>query len=136
MKETARFPAEKCEEIKVGIFGAVDWLSCAYPLQVPILRMAALPSFREPRFVEAIVDAHLQTDSTLFFREAIALGYPCLDRSRLRNLATEVFDNVPDFVQRVIYQAVKSHAGLGAAEKRPLLKNMKQKTDDWFIDQL
>jgi len=38
VKEADRFTPEKCEEIKVAVYGAVEWLECAYPLQVPILR--------------------------------------------------------------------------------------------------
>lgn len=133
VKETDRFSQEKCEQIKAAVFDAVEWLKCAYPLQVPVLRISSHPSFREPKFVQAIVDGHLQTDSMLFYREAISLGYPCLDRARLRKLAIDVFENVPDFVRRAIYCAVKNCEGLSDDEKRPLLRNMKQHADDWFI---
>jgi hypothetical protein len=133
VKEFSRFSPEKCDEIKSAVFGAVDWQRCAYPLQVPILRVAGHVSFREPKFVQAIVDAHLQTDSMLFYREAISLGYPCLDRPRLRKLAIDVFDNVPDFVRRAIYFAIQDHPVLSDDEKRPLLKNMQPRADDWFI---
>lgn len=136
VKEAERFDGDKCAEIKTAIFDAFDWSKCAYPLQIPIIRVAAHPSFFEPRFVRAIVDQHLQTDNVLFFREAISLGHPCLDRARLRNLAMEVFWNVPQFVQRAIYAAIKGHTGLSEDEKRPLLKTMKQHAADWFIDQI
>ncbi len=133
VKEYAHFSAEKCAETKVAIFDSLDWLGCAYPLQVPVLRIAAHPSFRETKFVQSIVDGHLQTDCLLFYREAISLGYPCLDRPRLRALAMDMFQNVPNFVQRSIYRAITKHEGISADEKRPLLKNMKQHADDWFI---
>jgi hypothetical protein len=133
IKESEKFSAEKCDEIKKTVFESVDWLKCAYPLQVPILRVSGHPSFLEPIFVRSIVDSHLQTDNMLFYREAISLGSPCLDRPRLRKLALDVFENVPDFVRRAIYCAIKNHAGLSEDEKRPLLKNMKQHADDWFI---
>ncbi|KGB82502.1 hypothetical protein JT55_07535 [Rhodovulum sp. NI22] len=136
VKEEEKFDEGKCAEIKTAVFDSFDWSSCAYPLQVPIIRVAAHPSFSEPRFVRAVVDGHLQTDNMLFFREAISLGYPCLDRARLRNLAMEVFGNVPQFVQRAIYAAIRDHVGLSEDEKRPLLTNMKQHAADWFIDQL
>ncbi len=134
VKEADRFDTDKCAEIKAAVFDSVDWLRCAYPYQVPIIRISAHPSFTEPRFVCAIVDGHLQRDSMLFYREAISLGYPCLDRARLRRLAIDVFESVPPFVGRAIYSAVKSHPSLPEDEKRPLLKNMKQRTDDWFIN--
>lgn len=136
IREADKFDSNKCAEIKAAVFDSFDWSSCAYPLQVPIIRVASHQSFYEPRFVRAIVDGHLQTDNMLFFREAISLGNPCLDRARLRNLAMEVFGNVPQFVQRAIYAAIRDHGGLADDEKRPLLKNMKQHADDWFIDQL
>lgn len=136
VKETDQFDSLKCEEIKRTVYGAVDWLKCAYPLQIPILRMSADPAYREPSFAQAIIDGHRQIDSMLFFREAISLGYPSLDRARLRILATEVSLNVPDFVRRAIYHAVKNHKGLTEAERRPLLKNMKQYAEDWFIQHI
>ena len=135
-KEAERIDPQRCEDVKEAIFDKIDWLKCAYPLQIPILRIASHPSFRDPRFVTAIVDAHLQTGSIVFFREAIALGSQCLDRSRIRKLALDVFPNTPDFVRRTIYSAVKNHGGLSDDEKPPLLKNMKQQTEDWFIERL
>lgn len=136
VKEADKFSPETCLEIKACVFDSFDWSRGAYPLQVPIIKVAAHPSFFEPRFVRAVVDGHLQTDNMIFFREAITLGYPALDRARLRNLAMEVFGNVPHFVQRAIFAAIRDHTGLSIDEKRPLLKNMSQQADDWFIDRL
>lgn len=136
VKEAERFSADKCEEIKGAVFGAMDWQKCAYPLQVPILRISGHHSYREPMFMHAIVDGHLQTDSMIFFREAISLGYRCLDRPRLRTLSIDVFENVPDFVRRAIYCAIKNHEELSDDEKRPLQKNMRQHTDDWFFNHI
>lgn len=87
-------------------------------------------------FVRAIVDGHLQSDNMLFYREAISLGSSCLDRDRLRKLAMETFLNVPVFVRRAIYFAVKSHGSLSEEEKRPLLRSMLQQADDWFIERI
>jgi retron-type reverse transcriptase len=134
VKEYSHFSSEKCKAIKGAIFKSVDWIDCAYPFQVPIIRLSAHSSFREPKFVHAIVDRHLQTDCMLFYREAISLGSPCLDRARLRTLAMDVFQNVPDFVQRSIYRAVQKHEGLTDDEKRPLLRNVKHSAGDWFIN--
>ncbi len=136
VKEHAMFDQSKRQEIKYALFDLVDWTKCAYPLQVPIIRIAAHPAFLEPKFVRSIVDGHLQSDCMLFYREAISLGYPCLDRSRLRALAMDVFQNVPEFVQRSIYCAVNKHQGFTEEEKRPLLKNMKQCADDWFVERI
>lgn len=133
VKESGHFSKEKCDEIKNAVYGAVDWPKCAYPLQVPILRLSAHDSFKEPRFVQTIIDEHRHSDCMLFYREAISLGYPCIDRARLRTLAKEVYSDVPDFVRRTIYNAVKNHSGLAASEKRPLLKNMEIYASDWFI---
>lgn len=132
-KEHEKFSPEKCQEIKHAVFGAVDWAKCAYPLQVPVLRISGLASFQDSTFVRAVVDGHLQSDSMLFYREAISLGAPCLDRARLRKLAIDIFPNVPDFVRRSIYSAIKNHEALTDDEKRPLLKNMVHHAEDWFM---
>lgn len=136
VKEFEQFTDAKRKEIASAVFSSVDWLKGSYPLQVPILRISGHPAYLDPTFVRAIVDAHLQTDNMLFYREAISLGAQGLDRARLRNLAMDVFGNVPDFVRRAIYCAVKSHIGLSDAEKRPLLKNMEQYAEDWFIERI
>lgn len=133
VKEADKFSPEKCEEIKSTVFGGLDWDKCAYPLQVPILRLSGISNFSEPSFVRTIVDRHLQSDNMLFYREAICLGASCLDRARLRKIAMDVFPNVPNFVRRAIFHAVKYHDALSNDEKRPLLKNMEQHSDDWFI---
>ena len=133
VKESEKFDQKKREEIRYVVFEAVDWLKCAYPLQVPIIRISAHPAFMETRFAQSIVDGHRQKDNMLFYREAISLGYPCLDRSRLRTMAIDVFLNVPNFVKRAIYYAIKNHEGLSEEERKPLLRNMKQHADDWFI---
>ena len=133
VKEADRFSEDKRVEIKSYLFNALDWKKCAYPLQLPVMRVAAQVAFKEPKFVQDVVDAHLQQDCMVFYREAISLGYMCLDRVRLRKLAIDVFGNVPEFVRRAIFRAVKLHPEVSDSEKRPLIVNMKQHTDDWFI---
>lgn len=133
MKESARFDATKHVEIKETIFRLMDWTGCAYPLQIPILRLASSAHFRHESYVRSIVDSHRRMDNLLFFREAIQIGYPCLDRARIRMLARDVFPSVPPFVQRVIFHATQKTDILIDAEKRPLLKTMRQQTSDWFI---
>ncbi len=136
VKEADKFDAKKCDEIKDAIFGAVDWLRCAYPLQVPVLRLSGFGDFIDPKFVWALLDGHRQSDNMLFYREVISLGSACLDRARLRRLAKDIFPIVPIFLRRAIYICVKDHRALSADEKRPLLKTMEQTQDDWFISNL
>lgn len=136
VKEAERFEPLKRDEIKTTIFDTVNWFDCAYPLQIPVLRVAGHSLFREDKYVKSIVNSHLQTDSMLFFREAVSLGSPALDRAYIRKLAIDVFENVPDFVRRAIYFAVKNHDSLTDDEKRPLLKNMQQHSNDWFISRI
>lgn len=136
IKESARFSEEVCRSICEAIFDGFEWLSGPYPLLVPILRLSSHAAFADNRFVNDIVARQSQLDSLIFFREAISIGYPCLDRSRIRALAIDVSNNVPDFVRRSIYYAVASHAALSSDEKRPLLKTMKQHSPDWFISKI
>lgn len=136
VKEADKFDVQKRQEIMNTIFNSVDWLDCAYPLQIPILRIAGHQLFLEQRYVKSIIGSHLPTDSMLFFREAISLGSPCLDRADIKHLATDIFFNVPDFVKRTIFFAVKNYSGMSEGEKRPLLKNLSQSDDDWFISKM
>lgn len=133
IREAEKFDEPKRREIKSVVFGALDWNRCAHPLQIPILRISGHPAYLEPLFVRTIVDGHMQSDSMIFYREAISLGARCLDRPRLRKLAIDIYPNVPDFVRRAIYCAIMRHENLPNDEKRPLLKNMEQHSKDWFI---
>ncbi|WP_197489831.1 RNA-directed DNA polymerase [Erythrobacter neustonensis] len=136
IKEKENLPEGLSSELCELIFNGFDWLSGPYPLLVPILRLSSQSTFADSRYVDDIVAHHSQLDSLIFFREAISIGYPCLDRSRIRALAIDVSNNVPDFVRRSIYFAVASHSGLSPDEKRPLLKTMKQHSPDWFIERI
>jgi hypothetical protein len=136
VKEAEHFTPERCDEIKDAVYGAEDWLQCAYPLQMPVLRLSAHPAFRDPRFVRSLVESHHSSEGMLLYREAISIGYPCLNRTQIRTLAVQRFWEVPDFVQRAIYFATMQSAEIDGDEKRPLLKNMKQGLDDWFIRNL
>lgn len=136
IKESDKFSEEKCKTIKETLFNVIDWPKCAYPLQVPILRVSGEPAFLEPRFIHQIIDSHRHSDNMLFYREAISLGAACLDRARLRRLSIDVFPESPDFVRRAIFFTVKNHANLSEDEARPLLKNMQQHGEDWFIQNI
>jgi hypothetical protein len=136
VKEASHFTSAKCEEIKSAVYGAEDWLKCAYPLQIPILRISSRSEFREPRFARSIVDNHRSCDGMLSYREAISLGYPCLEPSQMKALGTDRFGEVLPFVKRSIYFAIKHYDGMGDDQRRPLLKNMQQGIDDWFIQHI
>ncbi len=133
-KEHNRFNSEKHQEIKDTVFSTEDWLKCAQPLQIPVLRLSGMPAFADNIFIRSIVDGHLQSDSMLFYREALELGAHSLDRPRVLKLANDTFKDAPPFVRRTIYKVVKYHTQISDDEKRPLLKNMdKQHDGDWFI---
>ncbi|WP_089168495.1 RNA-directed DNA polymerase [Azotobacter chroococcum] len=134
IKERKRFSKELQADISKSILNHIDWKHCAYPYQLPILRLTSTDGFTDYSLARHIVDNHKYTDNAIFFREAISLSYACLDRARMRKLSLEVYPVVPRFVQRAIYYAASNHPNLSKDEKRPLLKNMKQSADDWFID--
>lgn len=134
IKEHEKFNTMKCQEIVTSILQAEQWSEAAYPYLMPVLRLFSHNSYRHDDLARSIFDDHRLEDNLMFFREFLMVSYSSIDRMRMRKLAIEIFGKVPDFVQRVIYSAVESHPSLSADEKRPLLKNMKQSTDDWFIE--
>ena len=136
IKEGGRFSPSKREEIKNTIIAGVEPESGAYPLQIPIFRLFGSPGYEDSRLITSLVDSHRLGDNLLFLREAITLNYRQLDRARIRTLALEHFRNVPNFVRRAIFLAVKDAPQLSEDERRPLLKNMLQATDDWFIGEM
>lgn len=136
IKESEKFTPEKRKEITKMILGAMNWKDCAYPYQIPVLKLLSTEAYRDASLARHIVDHHKYSDSNIFFREVISLSFPTLDRARMRELSLTIYPTMPPFVQRSIYNATKSHPSLSRDEKRPLLKNMKQGSDDWFINAL
>lgn len=135
-KESQRFSDEKALEVVTALHAAMDWMNCAYPLQVPILRVFATEKFRSPMLARSLIEKHGQADNWFFFREVLSVSYTCLERPQVRLLATEVFPNVHDYIRRVIIRAVKHNPKMTDDEKRPLLRNMKQTGKDWFSEKL
>ena len=135
-KESDKISDDTAKCIVQTVLHGYDWQKAPYPLQIPVLKLAASPKFADSALISHIVDSQLQSDNMLFFREAITLGYHTLDRHRLRSLSVDVFENVPSFVQRAIYSAVKVSNKLSDDESRPLCRNMKQHSDDWFIERM
>lgn len=133
-KESGKFTKEKRQEITEMILSAMNWKDCAYPYQIPVLKLLSTKEYRDTSLSRHIIDHHKYSDSNIFFREVISLSFPTLDRARMRELSLIVYPTMPPFVQRSIYNATKNHPNLSNDEKRPLLKNMKQGSDDWFIN--
>lgn len=133
VKEVDRIDPNVRNAAKTALLKAIDVHAAAYPFIIPLLRLTATEGYHDSSVVSPVVDAHKINDNILFFREAVTLGFGRLDRARIRMLALEVFNAVPACVQRAIYHAVKNHDGLSEAEKNPLLKNMRQGPEDWFI---
>ena len=136
VKETEHFSNEKCAEITREIFGNWDWKNCSYPLQLPALRISSSASFSFPELVNGIVDGQRQMDNTIFFREAIFLGFNNIDTARIRHLAMNVFPDAPDYLKRAIFISVSDHTTMQKDEKRPLLRNMENTCEDWFIKRM
>jgi len=113
--------------------GAAD---CSYPFQIPLLRLCATPGYEDPTLANAIVERQRQLDNPQFFREALLLGYQQMDRQKIRRMAQYVYQNVAPPMKRAIIHAVLNHPQLSAAQRRPLLRNLQQTSDDWFVHRL
>ena len=136
VKEADNIDAAVRNEAKLALLEAIDINTAAYPFIIPLIRLTTTEGYRDSSVVSSVIDKHKIDDNILFFKEAIALGFSGLDRARLRKLALEVFNTVPACVRRTIYHAVQNNSELTANEKHPLLKNMKQGPDDWFINRM
>ena len=109
---------------------------CSYPFQIPLLRLCATEGYEDATLANSIVDRQRQLDNPQFFREAILLGFQQMDRQKIRRLATEVFRNVAPPLQRAIAFAIKNYNGMTADEKRPLVRNLEQSSQDWFVGRI
>lgn len=136
VKEGERLSEEKRKETLQAVLDAFDWDKAPYPYQVPVLRLLASEHFRHKELSRTLLDDHKMFDNPLFYRELILLSFSNLDRARMRNLALDAYPLLPMFVKRSILHAVCNHPTLSYDEKRPLLKNMRQHADDWFIGRI
>lgn len=136
VKEEGKFSDIKKLEILKAVQETVDWDKAPYPYQIPILRLTAARGFYDNKLLYSIIDNHRMTGNALFFREVVALSYEQLDRTRLRALAMDAYAIAPNFVKRAIFHAVANHPTLATDEKRPLLKNLQQHTEDWFLNRI
>jgi hypothetical protein len=132
-KEYERISPEMREQLKELIFTGMGGLGCGYPFQISLIRLFSSPGFVDARTINFIVDNAKITDNTLFLREAIFVGYEQLDKIRMRKLALEVFPMVHPHTKRAIYFAICRYSKMTKDEKRPIIKNMLQVSDDWFI---
>lgn len=114
----------------------VNWDKAPYPYQIPLLRLTSTEGFLDPTLASSLVDRQKLTDTYLFLRELVSISYRVIDRFRIRTLALETYPVAPNFLRRAIYCAVIRHPTLADDEKRPLLKNMKQHSDDWFLNRI
>ncbi|WP_372528381.1 RNA-directed DNA polymerase [Pseudooceanicola nanhaiensis] len=135
VKEADKFDDDKRREVVKAIEEAESWSDAAYPYLMPLLRLFAHEGYRNDALARAVFDNHKLEGNMIFFREYLMVAYSSLDRQRMRKLAIDLFGLVPDFVQRVIYLVVERHKKLSEDERRPLLKNMKQSSMDWFLVQ-
>jgi hypothetical protein len=136
IKEKEKFDTEKRAEILEAVLTALEWEKAPYPYQVPILRLLSSENYKSEAMARALLDSHKISDNALFYRELVLLSYGNIDRARMRTLALETYPLVPAFVKRAIFLAVARHPTLDHDEKRPLLRNMRQHTGDWFISRI
>lgn len=136
IKEKDKLSSEKREEALISIVLAFDWDKAPYPYQVPVLRLMADQEYKNDELARLLIDGQKLSGNALFYRELILLCFRNLDRPRIRELALVTYPQVQDFVKRAIFRAVADHPNLSEEEKRPLLKNMRQHSDDWFIDRI
>jgi hypothetical protein len=135
IKEAELISGDKRSQVGEVIWNSIDWKDCAYPLQIPLLRLFSHAGFENADFIRDVFEAHKISDSPLFYREILAFGGESFDRSQVRNLSNQ-FGSFPVFIRRILFALIAKHASMAEDEKRPILKNLKQAQDDWFIDQL
>lgn len=133
IKESDKIEKSIRMHLKSIIISEVNHKECATPFKIPIIRLVSSIEYQCNVILWDIFDTIKVSDNVVFYREFILLSYKFLDRARIRKLSLEIYPTVPNCVKRIIMHAVKNHPILNFDEKRPLLKNMKQGSDDWFV---
>lgn len=135
-KEQDKLSKAKIGEIRKLIFENFIWDDCPYPYKLPLLRLGTVSGFEDSNFVQKQIEKHGLMGDIHFLREAILLTYPQFDRAFLRTLCDSLFRNVPDLLKRAIFFALKNSSKMLDEEKKPLLKNLANSTNDWFVQKL
>lgn len=133
-KEHDRIVDEVRNELKIKIFEVMGGLECGYPFNICLIKLFSSTGFEDSRSINHVVDNAKWMDNQLFLREAIFIGFQQLDRMRIRRLAMSVFRTVPPPTQRAIYFALTRYKKMSDDERRPLVKNIRNMSDDWFIN--
>lgn len=136
IKDRDSIHPEVRELARNSLLSGMGATECSYPFQIPLLRLCATPGYEDPTLANAIVEGHRQFDNPQFLREATLLGYRQMNRQKIRRMAQNVYQNVAPPMQRAIMHAVLDHPQLSDAERRPLIRNLRQLSDDWFVARL
>tara|TARA_R100000687_G_C6446899_1_gene163279 strand:- start:436 stop:2061 length:1626 start_codon:yes stop_codon:yes gene_type:complete len=124
------------EMAREALLSGLGATTCSYPFQIPLLRLCATPGYQDPTLANAIVEGHRQFDNPQFLREAMLLGYQQMDRQKITRMSQNVYQNVAPPMKRAIVHAVLNHSRLSDAQRRPLLRNLRQSSEDWFVARL
>jgi hypothetical protein len=135
-KEIEKLPRDKIASIKSLILGEFRWDDCPYPYKLPLLRLGTISGFEDSVFLRQLIETHGFMRDILFLREAIMIAHSQFDRPFLRKLSVDNFNSSPSFLQRAIFFALKKSTKISDEEKRPILKNMTNSTNDWFIQKM
>ncbi|MEO0667769.1 MAG: RNA-directed DNA polymerase [Pseudomonadota bacterium] len=109
---------------------------CSYPFQIPLLRLCATTGYEDGTLANAVIDRQRHFDNPQFFREATLLSFAQMDRQKIRRMAQEVYQNVAAPMQRSILFAVLNYSRMNEDQRRPILRNLRQSSSDWFIKRL
>lgn len=136
IKEDMKVAAFNKAKIILTLVDILDFEKLPYPLKLPLLRLAAHEGYYLKALSSWLIDKHRYFDDHVFLREALAFSIPVLDRRTIRDLARRLFPASPVIVQRMIARALIETEQLEADEKRPIIRNLKVSTDDWFSRRL
>ncbi|WP_415402881.1 RNA-directed DNA polymerase [Tateyamaria sp. SN3-11] len=133
VKDEERIHPNVKEMVRDVLLSEMGVESCPYPFQMPLIRLCAANGYEDNTLANAVINRQRNLDNQHFFREAILLGFQQLERHTIRRLAMEVFPTVSPPIQRAIAFSVKNFSRMNDQEKRPLVRNIEQISNDWFV---
>lgn len=135
-KDHDKIDVSKRDELKKIIFEEVGGQNAIYPFKIALIRLAANPAFEDVSIINGAIENYRVTDNKQFFREAILLGSKQISRKNISTLCKTQFVDAQPYLRRAIFYALKQNDRMGEDQKRPLFKNMKMASTDWFINKI
>jgi hypothetical protein len=112
----------------------LDYQNVCYPHAIPLMRILASKPFLRPDILEEAIQRCGLMGNTIYMRELLLLSADTLSRSTIRNLAKNLFPQLPIEIQRAVMDILKRTSAIDGVEREALIKDMRNTSHDLILN--